>query len=241
MTGAGGIMREERIGGARLLLGDCRDILPGLRADVILTDPVWPNCPPDSIAGWDRPWQLWAEACDAMPVVERLIAVMRSDSDPRFLCAVPDRVPFFRSIQLPYVIPGYIGRKLGGDETAYWFGSPIRSAKGRNLIPGRAPSAQPGGRMANGHPMSRAQVHFDWLVDWCADEGEVVCDPFMGSGTTGVACAALGRQFVGIEIEPRYFDIACRRIEQAHRQHDLFVPAGPTRTAMQAPLPGCGA
>ena len=50
----------------------------------------------------------------------------------------------------------------------------------------------------------------------------VVLDPFAGSGTTGVACMKLGRKFIGIEIEPRYFDIACRRIEDAQRQPDLF-------------------
>lgn len=50
-----------------------------------------------------------------------------------------------------------------------------------------------------------------------------VLDPFMGSGTTGVACANLGRKFIGIEIEPRYFDIACRRIEQAYAQPDMFI------------------
>ena len=53
--------------------------------------------------------------------------------------------------------------------------------------------------------------------------GETVLDPFMGSGTTGVACAKLGRKFIGIEIEPKYFDIACRRIEQAYKQPDLFI------------------
>ena len=47
----------------------------------------------------------------------------------------------------------------------------------------------------------------------------------MGSGTTGAAAVALGRRFVGIELQPRYFDIACRRIEWAARQPDLFVPA----------------
>lgn len=52
---------------------------------------------------------------------------------------------------------------------------------------------------------------------------QMVCDPFMGSGTSGVACAQLGRRFVGIEIEERWFDIACRRIEQATRQADLFI------------------
>ena len=50
-----------------------------------------------------------------------------------------------------------------------------------------------------------------------------ICDPFMGSGTTGVACMNLGRKFIGIEIEPKYFDIACERIENAQRQQRLFA------------------
>ena len=48
-------------------------------------------------------------------------------------------------------------------------------------------------------------------------------DPFMGSGTTGVACVKLGRKFIGIELEPKYFDIACKRIEDAYKQPDMFV------------------
>ena len=60
------------------------------------------------------------------------------------------------------------------------------------------------------------------LVAICPDGG-LVLDPFMGSGTTGVACARLNRRFIGIEITPKYFDIACRRIEQAQRQKDLFI------------------
>lgn len=56
--------------------------------------------------------------------------------------------------------------------------------------------------------------------------GGAVFDPFMGSGTTGVACARLGRRFIGVEIDPGYFDIACRRIEQAQRQADLFAEPG---------------
>lgn len=64
------------------------------------------------------------------------------------------------------------------------------------------------------------------IVRLCEASGEgAILDPFMGSGTTGVACARLGRRFIGIEIEPRYFDIACRRIEEAQRQSDLFIKA----------------
>jgi len=53
--------------------------------------------------------------------------------------------------------------------------------------------------------------------------GQLVLDPFMGSGTTGVAAVQMGRDFIGIEREERYFDIACRRIEDAQRQKDLFI------------------
>lgn len=58
-----------------------------------------------------------------------------------------------------------------------------------------------------------------------ATTAHTILDPFMGSGTTGVACARLGRKFIGIEIEPRYFAIACRRIEAAYRQPRLFTEA----------------
>lgn len=61
------------------------------------------------------------------------------------------------------------------------------------------------------------------LVALFTNQGKTVLDPFMGSGTTGVACVKLGRKFIGIEIEPKYFDIACRRIEQAYTQPDMFI------------------
>src|SRR5690606_23898717 len=68
------------------------------------------------------------------------------------------------------------------------------------------------------------------LMVWCLGflpKAETILDPFMGSGTTGVACVNLGRKFIGIEIEPRYFDIACRRIEEAYRQPRLFTEPKP--------------
>lgn len=74
-----------------------------------------------------------------------------------------------------------------------------------------------------GHPAPMPfQMAHDHIVTW-TDQGQIVCDPFMGSGTTGVACAVTGRDFIGCEINPDYFDIACRRIEQAQRQGDLFI------------------
>lgn len=215
------MQQSVKIGAATLYCGDCRDVLPTLpAADVLMTDPVWPNCPPGLIPGSDRPQALFDEMWRAVAPPKRAVIVMRHDSDPRFLAPVP--LPYARTVILPYVMPGYIGRYLGGDEIAYCFGSPVPSAPGRRVIPGRAPAVQPGGRKANGHPCSRALLHFDFLMNWWSDVGETVLDPFMGSGTTGVAAVAAGRKFIGIEIDRRYFDIACERIEDAQRQMPLI-------------------
>jgi len=72
------------------------------------------------------------------------------------------------------------------------------------------------------------------LIELFSKQNNTILDPFMGSGTTGVACAKLGRRFIGIEIEPKYFDIACKRIEDAYKQPDLFIerPAAPVQEAM---------
>lgn len=219
---SGAVEKVEMMGGlVTLYCGDCRDVMPGLPSvGSIIVDPVWPNVPPNSVQGWEDPYGLWNSALAVMPDRARTVVVMRCDSDPRFLAPVPGR--FLRSINLPYVMPGYLGRVLGGDETAYWFGEPIARAKGRMVIPGRGPLVLPGGRPRNGHPMSRAQAHFDWLVWWASDADDVVLDPFMGSGTTGVAAVKSGRRFIGVEIERRYFDLACERIEAALAQPDLF-------------------
>ena len=61
------------------------------------------------------------------------------------------------------------------------------------------------------------------LIELFSNPGATVADPFMGSGTTGVACAQLGRKFIGIEIERKYFDIACERIDNAYRQQRMFA------------------
>jgi len=72
------------------------------------------------------------------------------------------------------------------------------------------------------HPCPKPPKAWEWVVNRGSLDNETILDPFMGSGTTGVACANLGRKFIGIEIEPKYFDIACKRIETAQRQGKLF-------------------
>jgi len=75
------------------------------------------------------------------------------------------------------------------------------------------------------HPTQKPVEVMRWTLSFI--RGETILDPFMGSGTTGVAAVKLGRKFIGIEIDPRYFDIACRRIEDAARQPDMFVEPAP--------------
>ena len=206
-----------------LRLGDCLEVMKTLpigTVDAVITDPVWPNAPEGMFSGVPDPEGLLREALGLVEP-KRVVIVIRNDSDPRFLRAVPRRWPFFKACWLPYVMPGYIGRKLGGDEIAYCFGEPTPSLPGRRVIPTRAPSVQPDGRLANGHPCSRAIRHFEWLVHWWSLPGEVVLDPFMGSGTTGIACLKLQRNFIGIEIDPSYFEIAKKRIEEAQLQMPL--------------------
>lgn len=195
--------------------GDCRDLLPGIEAQVIITDPPWPQCPSGLFPSVSDPYALFDQAMLAMPAsVERLIVILRGDQDPRFLAPVPKRLPFFRIVVLPYLLPSRIGRRLVSDEVAYWFGSPCDWSTSRRVVPGRAPVAQPSKQRVV-HPCARSQVHMDWLVGWATDHGDVVCDPFCGVGSTGVASVRNNRRFVGIEIDRQFADVARVAIAQA--------------------------
>ena len=72
------------------------------------------------------------------------------------------------------------------------------------------------------HPTQKPPELMRWCVERLGVQG-VILDPYMGSGTTGIACLQMGRAFIGIEIEPRYFDIACERVTNAQRQERLFA------------------
>lgn len=234
-------MRKEVIGDCTLYLGDCLEVMPTLgKVDAVVTDPVWPNVPEDcDIAGKEDPNGLFRNFCyllnDLSP--RQLVVIMRNDSDPRFLSPIPDFLPFQQVAWCQYVMPGYLGSVLGGNETAYVFGQPVKSQEGRRVIPSVSPKAQPSDRPANGHPCSRAQIHSDWIIHWFSDEGETVLDPFMGSATTGISCIKQGRKFIGCEVMPKYFELACRRIEEAYRQPDLFI-APPKKEVEQLTIHG---
>lgn len=79
--------------------------------------------------------------------------------------------------------------------------------------------------VAREHPTQKPIGVMKWCIEHLPADVETVLDPFMGSGTTGVAAIKLGKKFIGIEREQKYFDISCRRIEQAYAQPDMFVEA----------------
>lgn len=213
-------MEPVRIGDAVLYLGDCLSILPTLGpVDVVVTDPVWPNAHPD-LPGSDDPFGLWRTVLSVMPACRTLVVWLGCQSDPRFLCAVPDSLPFLRMMYLRRAVPSYNGRCLVSGDVAYAFGEWPDSRDGRRVLPGECSvTSIPSLRVD--HVCARNQAHANWLIRWWTDPGALVLDPFMGSGTTGVACANLGGRFIGIEIEERYFGIACERIRRAYEQPRL--------------------
>ena len=206
-------MRVETIGDATLILGDCRDILPTLgKVDACVTDP------PYGIAstwkggtgnGWGR---------------ARTQAVLRNEWDE----AAPgaDLFDLLRSISREQVIWG--GNYFPLPPSRCWL---VWNKPERNFSLAEAELAWtnrdnvvrvidcPRSEINREHPTQKPVAVMAWSV---AKTSGVVLDPFMGSGTTGVACANLGRAFIGIEREPAYFDIAVRRIAKAYEQPRLF-------------------
>ena len=82
--------------------------------------------------------------------------------------------------------------------------------------------SHPVGRVLNGHPSEKPLRLMEWTLQTVKASG-LILDPFMGSGTTGVASLKINNKFIGIERDPKYFDIACKRIEQATKQVDMFI------------------
>jgi len=211
-------MRCEIVGNCELYLGDCLEILPEIRADTLVTDPVWPN---NSIKEFSHiePYKLFADTWQLVDgYVKRAVIQLGCDSDPYIL--KPITLPFFRVAWLEYAIPGHKGRLLYTGDVAYMFGPPPKVLPGKKLVPGKCISTSNFGKEAD-HPCPRKLEHVMWLVNHFSDAEDIVLDPFMGSGTTGVACAELRQKFIGIEINEKYFNIACKRIETIVNQGTL--------------------
>jgi site-specific DNA-methyltransferase (adenine-specific)/modification methylase len=218
------IIREEVIGNCTLYLGDCRDVLPAIeKVETVVTDPVWPNNSIEAFAHIN-PYQLFADAWGLVDT-KRAAIQMGCDSDPALLR--PITLPFVRVVWLEYALPGYKGRILYSGDVAYLYGEVPRPLPGKKLIPGKCVSKNNFGQEAD-HPCPRKLQHVKWLTHYFSDPEDIVLDPFMGSGTTGVACVELGRKFIGIEINEQYFDVACKRIKAAaaQKEFDFGLAAG---------------
>lgn len=222
------------IGRATLYLGDCRDILPTLpKVDAVVTDPPYgigehggkKRFGPASVTkgfgghkaydnlGWDN----------KPPSADTLEAVIAAG-----LSAVIWGANHFMSAIARDASKWLVWHKKGADRSDFadcelaWTNLPgaVRYFRQDWVGFGAINSGE-----SREHPTQKPLTLMKWTidqVDHCAFASTIL-DPFMGSGTTGVAAVQMGRDFIGIEREPKYFDIACRRIEEAQRQGDLFI------------------
>ena len=234
------IIREERIGDCRLILGDCLQVMPLLgRVDACVTDPPYgigldkgfgsggfgfggrrdANGARKYAGAWDK----------SRPTNEAFKAILAS-SDLHVIWGgqfFADLLPpqgkwlFWDKCQtMPSFGDGELAwTTLAGDAVKQFTynGSGLHAKEKDRVHPTQKPVA---------------------LMEWCLGfmpNAKTILDPFMGSGTTLVACAKTGRAGVGIELDPDYFDIACRRVEAAYAQPDLFI-APPTPKAIQEQL-----
>lgn len=237
-----GIVREEIIGDARLILGDCREMLPTLDpAHAVVCDP------PYGIS-FRRGASLRRRTTSTLRGVRRWSGY---DRHAGYEC-IGDSAPFDPGPLLGFAeiimwgadhyrscLPEG-GRFLAWDKLAgkaswdsfadvefAWHSQPgasrIFSHLWKGVCSSRADEAtKPGWNLRRDHPLQKPVLLMVWCIGQLKSGASSILDPFMGSGTTGVACAQLGRRFIGIEIEPRWFNLACRRIEKAQRQGRLF-------------------
>jgi site-specific DNA-methyltransferase (adenine-specific) len=218
------------IGDATLYLGDCREILPTLgRVDAVVTDPPY-GVGVDYESFDDSQENLAALAAEWLPLAIETAkrVVFTPGIKSLFLYPRPDHTGAI-------YYPAGNGANCWGFtcwQPVLYYGKCPYLANGKGSRPDSFHAFD--GAEKNGHPCPKPIGQMLKLVERATLPGETVLDPFMGSGTTGVACAKLGRKFIGIEIEPKYFDIACRRIEQAYAQPDMFVtpPAKPVQEAL---------
>lgn len=219
--------REEVIGDCRLINADCREVLPTLgKVDAVVTDPpfgiayqsghatdaLWvggdriandQDCSArdEVLAMLDCPALVFGSRRAPAPAGTRMYLTW--DKGPALGMGALD-LPWKPSSEEIYVIGrGFIGER---DEGAVLYCPPVQSMAKNGRV----------------HPNEKPVALLQKLIRKLPG---TILDPFMGSGTTGVAAVKLGRKFIGIEIEPKYFDIACKRIEQAYAQPDMFVEA----------------
>jgi site-specific DNA-methyltransferase (adenine-specific) len=232
--------RIERIGDAILYQGDCYTILPTLPpVDATITDPPYGigltkktsdyrdskyfdngESLQASVTYDDDPASIRALISSVMPVVLSMSERAAVFCGPAMLWAYPEPA----SVGSVFTMAG-AGRTSWGFQCTHpilFYGKDPYLQDGKGGRPNSYKDDQPN-REKIDHPCPKPIAWMVWAVNRASRMGETVLDPFMGSGTTGVACANLGRKFIGIEREPKYFDIACERISAAYAQGRLFA------------------
>ena len=245
------IKREERIGGQRLILGDCLEVMKELgKVDAVVTDPPYSL----SVAGsrnvnrkGTRNLDFFAGDDDWKSMTDMVgrAVMMAAGKEPRSMviwCGhrqigriVSDlenegfstRLLCWKKIFPPPSAPGS-GFTSAFEQAVYAYRS------GRQWNGGQythsvfeADSYRFGQPGKVAHPTQKPLSLIEWNIRILTNEGNAILDPFMGSGTTLVACQRMGRSGTGIELAPDYFDIACRRVDEATRQPDMFVQQAP--------------
>ena len=231
------IIREERIGGQRLILGDCLAVMPLLgKVDAVVTDPpygIFKKTSGDGkMFGKETIYSIDDKAAqwDQMPPIEIFQMIM---SAPKYVIwggnYLADILGASAGVLIWYKRTG--GNSYADAELAWtnvtktsrlfdhqWCGAFKDSERGQRAI----------------HPTQKPIALMEWCLGFLPD-AQTILDPFMGSGTTLVACQRLGRSGTGIELDPDYFAIACRRVDEATRQPDMFV-APPPQATKQEPM-----
>ena len=216
--------------GIQIYCGDCRDILPHIEAvDLVLTDPVWgieggkggnrkAGKALYNQIGWDDTENYVRTTC--VPIIEQCIYKFK-----RVIVTPGIRCLWF------YPRPDDMGcfwtpAAMGFGSWGYISFSPILYyGKDPRAGVGQFPNGKTVTEIAekNGHPCPKPIKAWTWLLNKGSNEGEIILDPFMGSGTTLVAAKSLGRKAIGIEIEPKYVDIAIKRLQQEYFDFTLAL------------------
>lgn len=219
--------RKEVIGDCMLYLGDCMEIMPALgRVDAVVTDPPYGINFAAQPTKWQRraghkPKEWDAKTLDFVQKLPEIAPAIIWGGNYYPLPMTRGWLSWFKPDAPPSM--GHFELAWTSlDRTARQFKRSIGETNAERV----------------GHPTQKPLELMKWCLGFLPD-AELILDPFMGSGTTGVACAKLGKQFIGIEIDESYFEIACRRIHEAYRQPDMFVappPVAAEQTALDLPM-----
>lgn len=200
-------MKKVEIGNATLYLGDCAEILPTLgQFDAVVTDP------PYGIGIASNPVRQKHEKMDwdnSTPTIDLMDLVLKSGNH-----AIIWGGNYFN---LPPSQGFFIWDKLQPEN----FSLAMVEMAWTNIKTPAKMFRQSVTSYSKEHPTQKPVNLMEWCISYCKETNTII-DPFMGSGTTGVACVNMKKQFIGIEREQKYFDIACKRIEDAQRQVTLF-------------------